>query len=141
MLNNGQYLDIIRFDIGSRLITNGYDLMFLDVDNDIHIVTKLDHDQVVPDSTFECDLRWLKASKSTITFTDIEGHATILACDRLATQDKLEICLNSLYEKTLDTGNINANGQNFIKFKGCRSVLWATEKNLYAFLESNNKLY
>ena len=40
-----------------------------------------------------------------------------------------------------DGTNINKHGDNFIKFSGCRSLLFATAYGLFAKLENSEKLY
>jgi len=52
----------------------------------------------------EQNLRWLKATDSQIVFVNAEGESTAIACDLQATQGQLELCLNSLYDKSLDDG-------------------------------------
>ena len=138
---DGQAMDIVRFGCGSRLCTNGYDLIFVTAVNDWFKVAPCDHEPVVRDAIFESGLRWLKATKDRIVFVNIQGQSTQLATDEQATSEELEICLNNLYDSTIDTGNINKAGDSFVKFKGCRSYLFATPDALYAKLESNKKLY
>lgn len=52
----------------------------------------------------EQNLRWLKATDSQIVFINVEGESTAIVCDLQATQGQLELCLNSLYDKSLDDG-------------------------------------
>lgn len=141
-LEDGTCLDIMRFDCGSRLVTNGYDLIFVTADGDAYIVATCDHEPTVNDAVFESGLRWLKSTASEIVFVNIEGQSTIIARDEKAPEGQLEICLNDLHSKTLDSNkDLNDCYDNFIKFKGSRSLIWATEYNLYAKLESNKHLY
>jgi len=59
-----------------------------------------------------------------------------------ATKDEYEICLNSLYEKTLDAGEpLNEEKQSFFKFKGTRSYMWSDGLHLFAKLASSKDLY
>ena len=76
-----------------------------------------------------------------LVFVNIEGIAYKIIEDSIATQYELQLCLNSMFDKTLDTGNINNDGDNFYKFKESKTLLWATEENLYCKLVSNNVLY
>ena len=140
-LADGTCLDIMRFGIGSRLITNGYDLIFVNIQGDGYIVSKMDHEPTVRDAYFESGLRWLKAADDKIVFINIEGQANTLAVDEVATQNEVQMCLNDLNEKTLDVGDINASNQNFLKFKGTRSYIWTDGNGLYAKLQSNKQLY
>lgn len=140
-LADGTCLDIMSFSIGSKLITNGYDLIFVNTQGDGYIVAKMDHEPVVRDAYFESGLRWLKATDRKIVFVNIEGQATALAEDEVATQNEVQMCLNDLNEKTLDVGEINAANQNFLKFKGTRSYIWSDGNSLFAKLQSNQQLY
>ena len=106
---------------------------------------------------FAQDLRWLKATDSMIVFINVEGESTQLICDYAATYGEVEICLNSLYDKTIDDtkprslddvrlskdddGPFNRNGQSFYKFKETKTYLWSDGWHLYAKLESNKQLY
>lgn len=55
-------------------------------------------------------LRWLKATDSEIVFVNVEGESEAVAVDLEATQGQLELCLNSLLDKSLDDGcPLNAN--------------------------------
>lgn len=142
-LDNGMALDILRFGCGSRLVTDGYSLIFVTGEEEpkqVEITTK-EFEFTVTDKVFEAGQRWLKATDSTIVFVNIDGNSTKIAEDKIATANELEICLNSLYDSTLDDKDINIEGDNFLKFKGSRSYLWATETDLYAKLASNNNLY
>ena len=145
-LNDGTCLDIMRFGSGSRLVTNGYDLIFVtastgEQSGDGYIVALSQEDLPVKDAFFECGLRWLKASNEKIVFINIEGEAITIAEDEIATKGQIQLCLNDLNEKSLDVGEINSNGENFLKFKGTRSYLWSDGKHLFAKLQSNKQLY
>lgn len=145
-LSGDTYLDVFIFGAGSKLITNGYDLVFVTAPKDestpgdgyLVAMSRVDH---VDEALFESGLRWLKASKDKLVFINIEGENTTILEDYEATKGEMELCLNDLNEKTLDVGEINSPGQNFIKFKESRSYLWATRDNLFARLESNGHLY
>lgn len=140
-LPEGQLIDIQRFSCGSRLCTDGYELIFITANDDAYVVAAIDRDALtVRDAVFECGLKWLKATKSQLRFINIEGTSY-----QLAANDEAEVAeemnLDNLYEATIDTSSKNSNGDSFIKFKGCKTYLYATENNLYAKLESNKKIY
>lgn len=142
-IDDGSWLDIVKFASGSKLITDGYDLVFVDSlsSNYYQIATnsiQLDRKPCL----YEQNLRWLKATDSEIVFINVEGESTAIVVNVEATQGQLEICLNSLFDKSLDDGRpLNANDQNFYKFKGTRTYLWSDGNHLYAKLESNHMLY
>ena len=91
---------------------------------------------------FEQNLRWLKATDSEVVFINVEGESTAIVCDIEATQGQLELCLNSLFDKSLDDGKpLNKNAQNFYKFKGTKTYMWSDGDHLYIKLASNKQLY
>ena len=145
-LEYDQCIDIIRFGVGSRLITNGYDLIFMTCPDGVknaegYIVATSSDDNDHQNACFESGLRWLKASKEKVVFVNIEGESMTLAQDEEATKNEIQICLNDLNEKTLDVSITNKNSDNFIKFKESKSYMWATKNHLFVKLESNDKLY
>jgi len=141
-LDEGTALDIIRFGCGSRLVTDGYSLIFVTADGDPYVVAISDHEPVVKGAEFESGLRWMKATDAEIVFVNIDGQSSVVTRDDEYTDAKLEINVNSLYDLTFDTDKqMNSNGQNFLKFKGTRSYIWADRQHLYAKLQSNKKLY
>lgn len=93
------------------------------------------------DAYFESGLRWLKATDEKVVFINIEGEACTLAEDFEATQGEVQLCLNDLNSKTLDDVDINMNGDNFLKFKGTRSYMWATPEHLFVKLQRSKQLY
>jgi hypothetical protein len=109
-IDDGTAIDLIRFDCGSRLITNGYDLMFMpakSIENDTAYCYKIAMNSTeLPGKSClaEQKMQWLKATDSQIVFININGEVTQLICDICATNNNLNICLNSLTEKTLNDG-------------------------------------
>ena len=140
-IDNGQVVHIMDFACGSKLVTDGYDLIFVNSKGTADTVAMLDHKPVVDAAVFSSNTKWLKATKDCITFTNIEGQTTKLADNDEADTKTLQLCLNDMFSSTDDAENINKHGQNFIKFKGCRSVLFATAYGLFAKLENSEKLY
>lgn len=141
-LDDGTGINLMVFKQKSKLITNGYDLIFINKDNEACNITTKAAPYPTAGCVIEQDLRWLKATDNQIVFVDIEGVSTAIAFNGLATQDELEICVNSLYDKTLDTGKpINEENQSFLKFKGTRSYLWSDGMHLFAKLASSKDLY
>ncbi len=140
-IDNGQVVHIMDFACGSKLVTDGYDLIFVNSKGTADTVAMLDHRPTVDAAVFSSNTKWLKATKDCITFTNIEGQTTKLADNDEADIKTLQLCLNDMFSTTDDSENINKHGQNFIKFKGCRSVLFATAYGLFAKLENSEKLY
>lgn len=142
-IDDGTAVDIHRFACGSKLVTNGYELLFINGNGEAYQITTNSLELPYKHALVEQDLRWLKASDSCIAFVNIEGESTRIAVDYEATNGELELCLNDLHAKTLDpTGKqTNKDFDNFFKFKGTRSYMWATRDALFVKLESNKQLY
>ena len=142
-IDDGTAIDLIKFGSGSRLLTDGYNLLFMNKLGEFYqIATNTFNVGAQPPCMLEQNLRWLKATDSEIVFINVEGESTAIVVDVLATQGQLEICLNSLFDKTLDTCQpINKNDQNFYKFKGTKTYMWSDGMHLYAKLASSKALY
>ena len=140
-LNYGELLNIHTFGCGSQIATNGYDLLFLDANGDGYKLTLSDRTNLVGDVAFDGDLRFLKASDSILVFTNIAGESFKLAEDELATQNEVQLCLNSLFDRTVNPREENKDGDNFYVFKESKTMLWATPEHLYCKLSSNGQLY
>lgn len=142
-IDDGTAIDIHRFACGSKLVTNGYELLFITGGGDAYQITTNSLELPYKHALIEQDLRWLKASDSCVAFINIEGESTRIAVDYEATNGELELCLNDLHAKTLDTTGkqTNKDFDNFFKFKGTRTYMWATRDALFVKLESNKKLY
>ena len=142
-IDDGTAIDIHRFACGSKLVTNGYELLFITGGGDAYQITTNSLELPYKHALIEQDLRWLKASDSCVAFINIEGESTKIAVDYEATNGELELCLNDLHAKSLDTTGkqTNKDFDNFFKFKGTRTYMWATRDSLFVKLESNKKLY
>lgn len=141
-LEENMMMNIITFGIGTRLVTDGYDLFFIDKNEKISKLTLSEtNNKKVKKAYFETDLRFLKSSPDMLVFVNIEGTSFKLVENRLATQDELQFCLNSLFDKTVDHDNINKDGNNFYIFKESKTTIFSTETNLFVRLSSNKKIY
>jgi len=142
LIEGSQAIDIVRFGCGSRLVTDGYELIFVTSAGDAYIVTKREKQPVVKAAQFESGTRWLKATDSQLVFVNIEGESCILATDVEINDGQLEISIDDLYDSTVDReADINSNGDSFVKFKGTRTIMLATQNELYAKLVSSDKTY
>ncbi len=138
----GQMLDIFKFGTGSKLCTNGLNLTFVDAFGGQTDVSVNKMKDISADMVVEKNARWLKATDSAIVFVNSQNESCEIICDFEASNSEVEICLNDLNVKTIDPGKINEDGtDNFYKFKGTRSYLYATDRNLFAKLASNRELY
>lgn len=80
-LDDGTALDILRFGCGSRLVTTGYELLFVNASGEAYQITTADHQLTTRDAEFETGLQYLKASDSRLVFVNIEGQASELCRD------------------------------------------------------------
>ena len=141
-VDDGFGIVLMSFKMGSKLVTNGYDLTFIDNASKACNIATEKFDIAKDQCVFEQGLRWLKATDNQIVFVNVEGESTSIVKNGLATHDELEFCLNCLYDKTLDEGNpINSEQQSFFKFKGTRSYIWSDGKHLFAKLASSKELF
>ena len=134
-------IDIMKFSCGSRLVTDGYDLVFVTKNGDAYAAAQNGQ----PDTGLpvrESFTKWIKATDQSVVFVNVCGDACVLAFDDTKVPRGIEITLEDLYNKTTETSTpINMHGDNFVKFKGTRTILFATEDSLYAKLASNGKAY
>lgn len=142
-IDDGSAIDIHRFACGSKLVTDGYVLLFIDVNGDAYQITTNQLDLPHRHALVEQKVKWLKASDQCVAFINIEGESTKIAVDYEATNGEIELCLDDLNAKSVDTTGKETNKDldNFFKFKGTKSYIWATKNNLYVKLASNKQLY
>lgn len=136
-------VDIAEFECGTKLLTNGYELVFAaptgEIDQysgepmiDGYVLAGCDHTPTVDAAAFEQGMRWLKATNSQLVFVNVEGQSTVLARSSDLPPDKLQINLNSLYDATVDAERpLNGKTSNFYKFRGTRTVIWSTQDGLF----------
>lgn len=139
-ISGSQLIDIMCFECGSKLCTDGYNLIFITENNDAYIVATSETTRVVNAAVFESNAKWLKATDSQVYFTNIEGITTVIAYDDTIEPIK-EINLASTYGFTIDNDNINSKNESFVKFKGCRTYLFATSDKLFVTFESSKETY
>ena len=139
-LRNGELLDIHIFGCGCKLATDGYDLLFVNAKDEAIALTLSEKPFFAKDVAFDTDLRFLKASDSLLVFTNIAGETFKLVEDAVANQGETQLCLNSLFDTTINPGETNKENNNFYVFKSSKTLLWATKEHLYCKLSSNGQL-
>lgn len=142
-ISGGELAKIAEFQCGTKLLTNGYDLIFTAPSEEIdlytgepqiegYIIAGCDHKPVVNSAIYEHGMRWLKATNNQIVFVNIQGQSTILSKSDDASDTDLQINLNSLYDATVDSEkSLNKKDCNFYKFRGTRTVIWSTRNGLF----------
>ena len=142
-IDDGSAITLMQFGAGSKLVTTGYELLFIDDEDNAYQIACNDKTPVPSKMLVaEQHLKWLKATDSSLVFVNIEGVVTSIAVDFAARQNDIEICLEDLNVKTLDdAADINIESENFYKFKNTRTWILGTGKHLYCKLASNKQLY
>lgn len=142
MIEGSTALDVMRFGCGSRLVTDGYDLIFVTAAGDAYVVVSRKDPPVVKAAQFECGTRWLKATDSQLLFVNVLGEPCILAADESVPHGVMELNIDDIYSSTVDTGpSVNRNSDNFVKFRGTRTVMFATPGGLYARFAAREGVY
>ena len=132
----GQLLDIVKFECGSALKTDGYSLLFETIDNEIYVVGSVNKKLLINDAIYESKFKWLKASKNQICFINIEGTPITLAFNEDAISNITdEINLKDVHAASIEDDIINTEKCSFVKFNNCRTYMFATTEHLYAKLE------
>lgn len=65
----------MSFGCGSKLVTDGFDLIFIDADGNGYIVSKSNEENASPLAVFESGLKWIKASRDCIVFVSVDGES------------------------------------------------------------------
>lgn len=140
-VDDGTGIDIHQFACGSKLVTTGYELFYVNARGEAISLTLDSTRKTAFPKVVDSGLRYLKASADCLVFVDFDGQSHKIVEDVEATQGELQICLNSLFDRSIDDNVINANGNCFYVFKESKTMLWATEEHLYCKLASNGRLY
>lgn len=142
-ISGGQLEDIAEFECGTKLVTDGYQLIFIVMSGQIdpytgeprpegYVIAGCDHEPVVNEAVAEHGMRWLKATNEQLVFVNVNGQSTIIAKTDDLPPDELQINLNSLYDATVSRDKpVNGKRGNFYKFRGTRTVVWSTPDGLY----------
>ena len=117
--------EIVIFGNGSILYTDGYDLFFKNTLNEITQLTTLRIPK--PSVEIPTELKYLKATDKNLFFMDIEGdlnNFTAISDNRIY-DDAIGI---KTFNEDID---LNQTGNNFYKFRSCRTILFCNPTNLY----------
>jgi len=137
-IDDGTALDIMKFECGSKLMTTGYELLFMTDTEDVYKVTTLDHELVVNDAAYaESNIKYLKATDDIVVFINILGESFKIAENDEVTDRNLVLNIESLFDKTTDDNKMNEHIGSFYKFRNTRTYLFATRKHLFCKLAGN----
>ena len=141
-IDDGTAIDIMRFESGSKLMTTGYDLLFMTDTKEVFKLTTTA--ERIPENLgayAESDLKYLKATDDALVFINILGEPYKIVEDDEVTDGKLIINIESLLDKTADDNKINSKTGSFYKFRNTRTYLFATRMHLFCKLAGNKKTY
>lgn len=129
---NNAEITIIKFGNGTKLLTDGFDLFFKELDGTIHKIFYYGETPGYLENTPDV-LRFLKATDDKIVFVDITGvtHDLTSGIAEEPTKDELKLYLDSMTKiSTYSYGAENPNivRNNFYKFTNCNSIIFATDK-------------
>lgn len=135
-VETGTYIDIMRFSCGSRLVTDGFDLIFATSTGKAITIEKSNKPTPVHGCFFAAGTRWLKASDDGIVFVNVAGEAFLMDIE----QPPYEINIDSMYIPAIDPApEQNNNYDGFIKFPGTWSVVFATPDDLFVKLANGRQ--
>jgi len=83
-------LDLMEFENGSKLVSNGYDLTYVDTKGqatDVIFDNEHRHAKELNGAIYDENLRYLKATDDIVVFVNLEGKSFTVACDEVATKD------------------------------------------------------
>lgn len=86
-LPSGMAIDLLEFENGTKLVTNGYDLTYVDSKGqatDIIFDNKRRHAKELNGALYDEGLRYLKATDDIVVFVNLEGTSFTVACDEIA---------------------------------------------------------
>lgn len=126
-------VNIFNFTNGSKLITDGYNLYFKNINDQISKISTFSEPTEDIDK-LPINLRYLKADAGNIYFQNILGDYIKLVGSADMSDYNIDIA-NISY----DNSNLNSDNMNFYKFSNCKTILFASQFNLFAKLENNDE--
>lgn len=126
-------VNIFNFTNGSKLITDGYNLYFKNINDQITKISTFSEPTEDIDK-LPVNLRYLKADAGNIYFQNILGDYIKLVGSSDMSDYNIDIA-NISY----DNSDLNSPDMNFYKFSNCKTILFASQFNLFAKLENNDE--
>jgi hypothetical protein len=126
-------VNIFNFTNGSKLITDGYNLYFKNINDQISKISTFSEPTEDIDK-LPINLRYLKADAGNIYFQNILGDYIKLVGSADMSDYNIDIANISYYNS-----NLNSDNMNFYKFSNCKTILFASQFNLFAKLENNDE--
>lgn len=133
-VDDGSWIELFQFHDGCLLVTDGYELYYVDSDRCSHQITLVEDERVISENLVASGIQYLKATDNALYFVNFDNRVCKLCEDPDITRGEIENCLNSLITTTFDGPTQNERGQCFYKFRESKTVLISLENNLYCRL-------
>lgn len=138
-IDDGSWIEIFKFQDGCMLVTNGYELFYINSKNEKYQLTTVEDETIIKQNLVASGLQYIKSTDNSLYFVNFDNRACKICEDPSITHGEIELCLNSLIDTTFDGPSDNKNGQCFYKFRESRTVLISMEDNLYCRLGNSKK--
>ena len=143
-IDDGSYINIHVFGDGPKLVTDGYELYYITSGrNKITIrltESEPDKENLPVEHWVASGLEYLAATNHELWFKNFDNRTYKIAESNPISQEEREICMISLINSTYSTGDINNPGDNFYKFKNCKTILISINDCLYCRFGLNGKI-
>ena len=139
-VDDGSWIEVFTFQDRSMLVTDGYELYFVDRKHENSIkLTTVEDERIIPQNLVVSGLQYLKSTDNALYFINFDNKACKLCEDTSVTKGEIEMCLNTLECATVDGPSKNESGQCFYKFRESKTVLISMDDNLYCRLGNRNR--
>lgn len=130
-IEDGNSIELLAFHDGSRLITDGYELFFVDTKENCYKITMAEDEHIIDENLVASGIQYLKSTDNALFFVNFDNRSQRICEDGSITQGEVEYCLNSLLDTTYDTEDNNDTGNCFYKFRESNTVLMSLNDHLY----------
>lgn len=137
-IDDGHWIELFTFHDSCMLVTDGYELYFVDSKNQCFKITTVEDNRVISENLVASGIQYIKASDNALFFVNFDNRACKICEDPSITHGEIELCLNSLVTTTFDGPTHNENGQCFYKFRESRTVLISMNDCLYCRFGNKN---
>jgi len=138
-IDDGQYIQIFRFHDSSKLLTDGYELFFVDGDGNGHQITLVEDVHQCKENLVASGLQYIKSTEDALYFINFEGKIQKICEDEDITRGEIQNCLNSLVDVTYDKKDNNEDGDHYYKFNNSNTVLMSLNGILYCRLGNSSR--
>jgi len=130
-IDDGSYIEMLTFHDKTKLITDGYELFFVDTHNNCHKITSTEDEHIIDQNLVASGIQYIKSTDNALFFVNFDNRSQRICEDESITQGEIEYCLNSLLDTTYDTKDNNESGNCYYKFRESNTVLISLNDHLY----------